>query len=89
MRKENLDKAIDKVVAIKMKAVDQLITDLVEPLSDVGNPEKVLGKPYENWTPQDLAMAIKIYGQGENTPLTKLIFNKTYERVLRLEEENA
>ena len=77
--------AVEKAIETKMAAVDKLIENLVEPLADVGSPEKVMNKKYEDWTPQDLATAIKIYGQGDRTPLTNLIFNKTYERVKKLE----
>ena len=82
-------KAVEKAIEVKMEAVDKLIDNLIDPLADVGNPEKVMNKKYEDWTPEDLATAIKIYGQGEDTPLTRLIFNKTYEKVLKLEDENA
>ena len=85
--KSSLPKAADKVVQFKLDAVDKLIADMVEPLADVGNPEKVIKKPYEQWTPDDLAMLTKIYGQSDPSPLTNLIFRKEKARVEALERE--
>jgi len=81
-----LTQAIDRAIQIKLKAVDAIMEELVEPLADVGNPEKLIKKPYEQWTAQDLQFLRRIYGEGEDTPLTRLIFKKTYERVLSMEE---
>jgi len=85
MKETPLIKAINKAVEVKMEAVNRLLKDLVEPLGDVGNPEKLIGKPYEQWSQQDLMMLSKIYGQEPN-PLSDLIFKKTYERVKQMEE---
>ncbi len=79
-------KAIDKVVALKMKAVDKLIEDLVEPIADVGNPEKLIKKPYEEWTGQDFQLLSTIYGQSDDSPLANLVFRKEYEKLIKLEE---
>ena len=87
MKNPLLIKGIEKLVDLKMKAIDRIVDELIEPIADVGNPEKLIGKPYEQWTPEDLASLIKIYGQGEDTPLTRMIFNKEYERVKTLEAE--
>lgn len=89
MKKTPLTIAIDKAVQIKMKAVDALIEELVEPLADVGNPEKLIKKPYEQWTKDDLQLLTRIYGTGEDTPLTRIIFNKNYERVKELEAQEV
>jgi hypothetical protein len=87
MRAGVFDKAVEEVVGLKLRAVDRLTKELIEPLADVGNPEKVLRKPYEQWGENDLALAAKIYGPGDNTPLANLIFRKALERVKSLEEE--
>ena len=90
MDKTPLTRAIEEAVAIKMKAVDLLIESFIEPLANLGNPEKLIGKRYEEWTPQDLLLVSKIYGSADGTPLSNLIFDKEYKRVLSLEEhENA
>lgn len=82
-----LVKAADELVELKMKAVDILIDELVEPIADVGNPEKLIKKPFEQWTPEDLALMVKIYGQKEPSILSDLIFRRKYEQVKQLEEE--
>ena len=89
MKKIPLTLAVEKVVALKIKAMDRIIEDLVEPLADVGNPEKLIKKPYAQWTPEDLTLLTKIYGVGEDTPLTRTIFNRTYENVKQLEVEEG
>ena len=77
----NLVKAADEVINFKMKAVDSLIEELVEPLEKIGNPEKLIDKPYELWTPQDLQSLYQIYGMGNDTPLTKLVVKKSLEKI--------
>ena len=66
-----------------------LIEELIEPLEKLGNPEDLIKKPYENWTKEDLMLMSKIYGTGDDTPLSNLIFKRTLERVKQLEEEEA
>ena len=87
MKKSDLDKAVEQVVKFKMKAVDNLIEELIKPLEVTDNPEDVIGKPYESWTPQDLEMAKRIYGTKEPSLLSNLVFRKTYERVREMEQE--
>jgi len=87
MKSPDFIKQLEQTVALKMKAIDVVIKDLVEPLSDIGNPEQLIKKPYEQWSPQDLQMLGKIYGQGNDTPLARTIFNKEYDRVRQLESE--
>ena len=82
-----LTKAVDKTVAVKMVALDALVTLLIEPLTKVGNPESLIGKPYEEWTPDDLQKLIGIYGQKEPNPLTRTIFRHEYAKVQDLESQ--
>lgn len=87
MAKPLLTQNIEKVVALKIKAVDRVIEEMIDPIAAVGNPEKLIRKPYEQWTPQDLQMLIQIYGTGDKTPLSRLIFDREYEKVKSLEAE--
>jgi hypothetical protein len=86
MKSIPLTQSVEKVVALKMKAVDSLLEELIDPIADVGSPEKLLGKKYETWSPEDLALMTKVYGIKEPNPLSDLIFNKTYKQVKELEE---
>jgi len=87
MKKPDLVKAVERAVEIKMRAVDILVDELVEPLADVGNPEDLIRKKYSDWDAQDLQLLIKIYGEGDNTALARLIFSREYEKVKALERE--
>ena len=86
MKQTDLIEAIDEVVQLKMMAIDKLIEEVVEPIADIGSPEDLIKKPYENWSPQDLQMMSTIYGSVEPNPLSNLIFRKKYEEVKELEE---
>ena len=87
MKNDEFSKSVERVVSVKLKAVDRFVEKMVEPLSDVGNPEKLIKKPYAQWTPEDLALLTRIYGVGDDSPLSQLIFNREYERVKELERE--
>ena len=80
--KDIIVQACKDVIELKLKAVDQFIEDVIEPISEVGSPEKLIGKKYEEWTPQDFRMMSQIYGKD----LEKYIFNKEYKTVKDLEE---
>ena len=87
MNKTDLEKSMDRAIEVKLKAVDLLVEELIEPLEKIGSPEALIGKPYEQWTAQDLMMLVQIYGQTEPNPLSDLIFKKSYENVKQLEKE--
>lgn len=80
-------KLVDEVIADKMAAIDSLMEDLVEPLEAVGNPETLIGKKYEEWTPLDMQLLQTVYGTGSGTPLAKLALDKEYSKLLTLEKE--
>ena len=80
---------MDKAIKVKLEAAEQVVRELIDPLEKFGNPETLIGKPYEEWTPQDLNMLITLYGKEEPNPLSNLIFRKTYDAVKELENEEA
>jgi len=87
MDKNELTQMIDEVVKMKMDLVDEYIDEVVAAIGDIGNPEKLISKKYEDWTPQDLQLLGQIYGQGDDTLLAKTIRIKEYEKVKVLEQE--
>lgn len=89
MKKPFLVEAMDRVIAVQMKVMDRVMEDLIEPIADVGSPEKLINKPYETWTPEDLQLLTQVYGTQEPSVLSDLIFKKTYERVKELESEEV
>ncbi len=87
MKDTNLTKATDYVVDLKLKAVDRLIEELVEPLLILGSPEEMISKKYEEWTSEDIQRLSVIYGVKEPNTLSNLIFGKELEKVKTLEAE--
>jgi len=87
MKETTLTKIAQEVIDVKLKAVDEFIEEIIEPLEKIGSPEALIGRKYEEWTPLDRQLLAQIYGQGNETPLTKLIFKKSLEEVQRLESE--
>ncbi len=83
----NLIQVIDEVVELKLKAVDRIIEEFIDPIGEIGNPEKLIGKKYEEWNPQDVQRLSQVYGTGDDTPLSKLIFKRVYDKVKQLEAE--
>ncbi len=87
MKKTDLTIATDRFVELQIKALDRFLEETVEPLADIGNPEKLIDKKYEEWTPEDLQMLTQIYGTEEPSILSDFIFRKEYEIVKTLEQE--
>ncbi len=83
MSKPFLTQATEEVLALKLKAVDEWIENVVEPLAEIGNPEKVIGKPYGIWTPEDFQKLYAVYGKA----LEKFIFNKEIKYIEDLSKE--
>ena len=86
MKETILTKAIDRYITIEMRAVARFIAEFVEPLGDIGNPEKLINKKYEQWTPEDLQRLGQIYG-AEPNPLSRLIATKEITKLEALEAE--
>jgi hypothetical protein len=62
-----------------MAIVDQFVKEAIEPLSDIGSPEKVLNKKWENWTPEDIMKAYSIFREG----LEPFVKKKLYEDMVK------
>jgi len=86
MNETPLTDAMDELIDEEMADIDRFIKEEIEPLGDFGNPEKLIGKPYETWTPQEKQILAQIYGPEPNA-LSNLIFRKEYEKMLALEAE--
>ncbi len=88
--KQNIyTQALEEVIATKIKSADAYVEEIMEPLGDVGNPERLMGAPYEEWkdNPQALQYLASIYGEQEPNPLSELIFRKEIQTVRALEVE--
>jgi hypothetical protein len=89
MNKNELTEMIDEVVKMKMDIVDEYIDEVVAAIGDIGSPEKLIGKKYEDWDANDLQRLAGVYGPGDDTPLGRLIFSREYEKVKALEAQEA
>ena len=87
MKGTELTELTEEVIELKIDVANEYIKEVIEPLTEFGNPEKLMKKPYEQWTPQDLMVLARIYGNDPDSPLSKLIFRKEYEKVRKLEVE--
>jgi len=87
MKESVFTKALDEVITEDLRALDEVIKEDIEALADIGSPEKLIGKKYNEWTPQDKQMLAQIYGVDNESRLSKFIFKKEYEKVLELERE--
>jgi len=89
MKENKYTQAVKEVVELKLKAVDEYIKEFIDPIANIGNPEKLVGAPYDEWKDNQfvLQMLSKIYGTQEPNPLSELIFRKTIEGVRSLEGE--
>ena len=85
MKRTPLTTAVEEVINLKLSVVEEFIEDVIEPLGEIGNPEKLIGKPYEQWTLYDLQILGQIYGPEPNA-LSELIFKKSKEEIKALEE---
>jgi hypothetical protein len=86
MAKSEFVTAVDEVVQMKLDVADEYIKEVIDAIGDIGSPEKLIGKKYEDWTPEDLQRLAGVYGPGDGTPLARLIFNREYEKVKELEK---
>ena len=86
MKETQLTKIVAELIKEDLAVMDEIVEEDIEALGDIGNPEKLIGKKYEEWTPQDLQMLGQIYGSQEPNRLSKFIFNKEYSKVQELEE---
>lgn len=87
VHKDVLDKAANKVVELNMKAIDIYEREFIKPLIDeIKNPEKIIGKKYQEWTPQDLQMLTQVY-QATPQILNDFIASKEYDSLVALQME--
>jgi len=89
MKETAFTQAVKEVMEVKLKAIDEYIENIIEPIANIGNPEKLVGAPYKEWKDNQfiLQKLSEIYGKQEPNPLSELIYRKTIEEVRELEGE--
>jgi hypothetical protein len=81
-----INEVSDEIIKLYDEVAKEVIEEIEKDLEDFGNPEKLLGKPYELWSPQDKMVLAQIYGTGDS-PLERLVFRKEYEKMKQAEQE--
>ena len=84
MHHDIISQSSQRAADVAERATNMLIERYLEPMTDFGNPEKVMGKRFEEWTAYDLKMLQTIYGQ--DSTLQNFISRKRYDLILRMEE---
>ena len=87
MKDTPLTEAVKELIKFDLEILDEVIKEDADALADIGNPEKLIGKKYEDWTLQDKQMLGTVYGTQEPNTLSEFIFKKEYKAVLEIEEE--
>ncbi len=77
-----MDEMIDEDLAI----MDEVIEEDSEVLDIIANPEKLIGTPYEMWTPEIKQRLVQIYGQDSEV-LNRFIARKEIASVYELEKQ--
>ena len=85
IKKAELLEMMKEEIALFMDAMNEVIEEDIEPLLDFGNPEKVIGKPYDDWSRQELQRASQIYGHK----LEDFIAKKSIALLEELEAEEV
>lgn len=80
------EKMTDEIMKDLLALADESIVEMIKPILDLASPEKVIGKKYDQWTPQDLQRASMAY-QLEPDILNKFIAKKEITKLYELEEK--
>jgi hypothetical protein len=76
VKDDSLLKIMDEVATELAEIVDEVVDEVIDDLEVVMNPENLIGKPYETWTPTDMQWLTAIYGQDNDSVLSKFIAKK-------------
>ena len=85
MKDTDMNTMVKDIIEIKLQALEMYIEEVIVPLENIGNPEKLLKKPYARWSREDLMLLGQIYGDKPDSVLNRFIFTKEYEALKELE----
>ena len=83
-KERNLLDEIRDLVEEDMEVLRDLLEEDTEALKLTVNPEKIIGKPSEQWTTEDIQLLRQLFGSD-----SKILLDAVYKNVLKLEAENA
>jgi len=87
MDQQTLDELIDEIIAEEMAIADEVVAELADLLPKIASPEKLIGKPKEEWTLNDIQRMTMIYGGKDKNRLARPIFEAEYAEYQKLMEE--
>ncbi len=85
---EDLNSVIAEMIEEDLAILDELVEEEIKPLADLGDPEKLIGKKFEEWTPEDMALLEQIYASNPK-PLNKVVFDNTFQAMTEAEEAES
>lgn len=80
------EKLTNEIMKEWLEIADEVIDEMVKPILDLGNPEKVIGKKYDEWNEQDLQRAAIAY-QSQPEKLDSFIAKKEITKLYELEKK--
>jgi len=80
MKDFNIVDIIDELLDEDTKVIEEFIKHSIDPIADVGSPEKLIGKLFKDWTQADKQWAVSVYGMN-NQKLNKLAFEDEYAKL--------
>ena len=83
----DVKKIIDIETERVLKVYDEFKKKEIDPLADVGNPEKIIGKPYRMWSEQDKQMLRQAYVYSPQD-LEEFITKKEVDAVWNIQDIN-
>ena len=84
MVEDDLNSVIAEMIEEDLAILDELVEEEIKPLADLGDPEKLIGKKFEEWTPEDLQLLIQAY--GNNPQLEDFLFERGHKDMKEAEE---
>jgi len=82
----DMELAFNEEVEKMLDVLDEIIKTEIEPLMEHRIPSKVIGKPFEEWSAEDLQKAAIIFGQAH---MEEYIGNKKVKELKELEAEEV
>lgn len=75
---------IDEVIEMKLKVAEEYIEHVIGNLGKLPKPEEITGKPYGQWSAEDMAKVEAAYGREG---LEKIIAKKEVAELEKMEAE--
>ncbi|MBW2673485.1 MAG: hypothetical protein JRD89_08750 [Deltaproteobacteria bacterium] len=85
MKQTEITRIVSDILETTFELVDEVVEEWLEPMMEIGNPEKLLG-PYESWGPQEYRSLYMAYGNEE---AEEFLAKKLFEEVKEMESEEV